>query len=56
MRKYRIKSSPAFNNAYSPEYKVQVKFKYIPVWLPCTFKFHDLAQAEKYIELIKKEF
>ena len=56
MRKYRIKQTPFFNNGYAPEYKVQVKFRWVPIWLPCTFKFRKLEEAKKYIELIKEEY
>ncbi len=54
MPKYRIKSI-AWSSTYAPDYVVQVKYKYIPIWLRCTSRFATLKFAENHIETIMKE-
>lgn len=58
--KYRVKSTQDYILFISKaceglSYQVQAKFKGFPFWISVTRKFNKLEDAEKYIELIKKE-
>jgi len=59
--KYRVKSTQNYfffiSKAYEGlSYQVQAKFKGFPFWVSVTRKFNKLEDAEKYIQLIQKEY
>lgn len=59
--KYRVKASQFFafgvsSNAEDSVYRVQVKYKWLPIWITITRRFNKLSQAEEHIQLKLKEW